>query len=502
MSHYLVYVRQSYRLDDDADVSEEQQEAAARRLLPKGATHEVIRDTGGHRSGRTENRDGYRLLIARMAEGDVTGISVYDLSRLARNARLMLNLKHELDARNLHLIVSNLPDSRFDTAVGRFLFGQLCLAAQFQADLDSERMVAITRTKHESGGHNGSDPYGYRTARTPEGKVEQPHRLAPVPEEADVVRLIFDGYGSGDFGSHKAIAMHLNEQGIRRRGKPWAERGVTDVIRRAPFYCGYAVYRRGQDVRPGAHDPIITPEQRHLAERAALRRRSPGRHVNAHRPYPLRRLAHCGCGRRMRGETLVRPGRVEYRYYRCPGRREGTCAEPNMRADVAERAVIDHLAGHTSPPELIALARAELRKMRHLPDEGLTVQRERLQAALRRVNEMYMWQTIEEPEYRAKRAELEGKLSELPPPSDSNIVAFDRAASELVPLAETLRHAAPEHQARLIAHIVERVTVAAGEVAEVRVRMEARPFFADMAMAPPERFELPTQALGRPRSIH
>ncbi len=98
-----------------------------------------------------------------------------------------------------------------------------------------------------------------------------------------------------------------------------------------------------------------------------------------------------------------------------------------MRAEVAEGVVIEHLAGHVSPPELIALARAELRKMRHVPDEGLTVQRERLQTGLRRLNEMYLWQTIEEGDYRAKRFDLEGKLAELPPPADSNVLAFDRA---------------------------------------------------------------------------
>jgi len=159
----------------------------------------------------------------------------------------------------------------------------------------------------------------------------------------------------------------------------------------------------------------------------------------------------------MRGEALTRPGRAEYRYYRCPSRRDRTCSEPNVRAEMAEGVVIEHLAGHVSPPELIALARAELRKMRHVPDEGLTVQRERLQTGLRRLNEMYLWQTIEEGDYRAKRAELEGKLAELPPPADSNVLAFDRAASELVPLAESLRHAEPEHQGRLVRHIVERV---------------------------------------------
>jgi DNA invertase Pin-like site-specific DNA recombinase len=190
-AHYLVYVRQSYRRigdNADADVSPEAQEKAARRALPEGSTAEVIADSGGHRSGRTDDRDGYQQLIRRLADPDVAGVAVYDLSRLARNARLMLNLKHELDRRNLRLIVSNLPDSRFDTAVGRFLFGQLCQAAQFQADVDSERMVGITRTKHERGGHNGSDPFGYTAVRDEHGRIVQPHRLAVVEAEAEMIR--------------------------------------------------------------------------------------------------------------------------------------------------------------------------------------------------------------------------------------------------------------------------------------------------------------------------
>lgn len=59
--HYLIYVRQSYRRrgeNADADVSPETQERAARAALPSGATAEVISDTGGHRSGRTDDRDG------------------------------------------------------------------------------------------------------------------------------------------------------------------------------------------------------------------------------------------------------------------------------------------------------------------------------------------------------------------------------------------------------------------------------------------------------------
>lgn len=55
-------------------------------------------------------------------------------------------------------------------------------------------------------------------------------------------------------------------------------------------------------------------------------------------------------------------------------------------------------------------------------------------------------------------------------------------------------------------HIVERVVIEHGRVRDVVVRMEARPFFEEMrdrvAGAPPDGLEPPTQALGRPRSVH
>ena len=93
---WLVYVRRSYKRDDSADVSDEQQEAASRAMVPAGAPIEVIRDSGGHQSGGTDQRAGYQLVQTRVSSGRVAWIAVYDLSRLARNASLMLPLKAEL----------------------------------------------------------------------------------------------------------------------------------------------------------------------------------------------------------------------------------------------------------------------------------------------------------------------------------------------------------------------------------------------------------------------
>ena len=489
--HYLIYVRQSYRRrgeNADADVSPETQEKAARAALPSGTSAEVISDTGGHRSGRTDARDGYQRLIARLSDPGVAGVAVYDLSRLARNTRLMLNLKHELDRRNLRLIVSNLPGSTFDDAVGKFLFGQLCQAAQFQADIDSERMIGITKTKHERGGHNGAAPLGYGTVRDEKNRIVQPHRLEVIEEEAQIIRLIFDEYGREQHSSHGALAADLNARGVTRRGQAWGEKSVADVLRRAPFYLGQAVYRRGEDIRPGTHDPIITPAQAHLAQRVAGRRRRPGRAVRPHRHYVLRGLVRCGsCGRRMRSETVVRPSRREYSYYRCPGRRDGTCSERHAYVGDTDAQVIEYVATCVETPELVALAREELRRMRHIPDEALSLMRQRLETAIKRLGDRYMWQEIDEAQYHTERRRLEAQVGELPPPADSNVIAFDRTAEQLLPIAQIIRETTSEHQGALVRHIVETVTVKGGEVVNVCLRTEARPFYAEFGNGAPGR---------------
>lgn len=494
---YLVYVRQSYRRDSDADVSEEAQEAAARRLLPPGSAVEVIRDTGGHQSGATANRDGYRALLLRIKDPDVAGVAVYDLSRLARNVRLMLALKDELESRHLALVVSNLPGSRFDTPIGNFLFGQLCLAAQFQRDLDAERMIALTRTKHDAGGHNGRDPFGYRTARDPAGAIVRPHRLEIDVAEADVVRAVFERYASDEVGSMGELASRLNAEGIRRRGRQWTSESVKDLIRRWQLYRGQAVYHRGADVRAGTHEPIITAAQAHAAERVKLARHRSGRYGSSGRVYPLSGLAWCSCGLRLRAETRTSRGR-EWAYYVCPGYRDHRCPERAVRTAGVDAFVIAHLAAHRTPDELVAEMREQLRTMRHVPSEDLAAERARLDVALRRLGERYQWQELAEVDYHRERLQLRRRLAELPPALEENLIAFDAAAVVFRPMGEILEQADPEHQRSILRHILERVDVAEGEVVRIVVRREAAPFFEDW----PAVVRVPLEGRGQPTTTH
>jgi site-specific DNA recombinase len=286
MAKVYIYIRRSYKVATAADVSDEMQEAACRALLPAGATVRVISDSGGHNSGYTADRDGYQALLAAVVAGLVSMIIVYDLSRLARNARLMLNLLHELERHQIPLLVANLPGANFDGATGRYMFGQLCLAAQLQRDLDSERMTRMQRVLFEDGRHRGHDPLGYASRHDATGRLCHPRELEVVPEEAEAVRRVWqllEDYSLRD------VADLMNREGVPHRG-PWNRETVKDIARRGRMYLGYVVEKRGRDERLGRHEPILSQEQYRRTMAAIAARTRTGNKPAPFRSYALRGL--------------------------------------------------------------------------------------------------------------------------------------------------------------------------------------------------------------------
>ena len=79
-----------------------------------------------------------------------------------------------------------------------------------------------------------------------------------------------------------------------------------------------------------------------------------------------------------------------------------------------------------------------------------------------------------------------GKLEPGPLPRSGRPLAFDRAASTLLPMGKVIRETSPEHQQAIVRHIVERVVIQDGVVVGIDTRPEARPFFEGMAVAPPD----------------
>lgn len=93
-------------------------------------------------------------------------------------------------------------------------------------------------------------PYGYNVKDLPDGRTLEPH-----PEQAPVVKMIFEWYTSGQLGANK-IAHELNRLGYRSyTGKEWIPSAVLNILKNA-VYAG-RIQWKDIDV-PGKHEPLIT----------------------------------------------------------------------------------------------------------------------------------------------------------------------------------------------------------------------------------------------------
>jgi DNA invertase Pin-like site-specific DNA recombinase len=475
VAQHLVYVRRSYKEATAAELSDEMQEAACRALLPAGASVRVISDSGGHQSGFTAARNGYQALLATLATGDVASIAVYDLSRLARNARLMLDLHHELERRQVPLLVANLPGAKFDGATGRYLFGQLCLAAQLQRDLDSERMTSIQRRLFEDGRHRGHDPLGYRSLRDAAGLLVHPRQLVIVPEEAALVRRLWHEAAQRSLAE---VADLLNREGVPHRGA-WTREAVKDIVRRSRMYLGFVVEKRGREERPGRHEPILGEAEYRRTIAAIAARTRVGNKPRPFRSYVLRGLLHCTCGTRMRGEAHVQRG-TERRYYRCPML---GCHARRCLADGIEEEVLASIADGVLPAAVIDAARAELRRRLETPEVAVAGrQRARLLTRLEQLRKQHAWGDLTDAAYHAERDAARAALADLP--DGDRILAFDACRARILALPDAIAAASPTRREELCRIVVERVVVRDRQLETIDWTPPARPFFERQRACP------------------
>ena len=176
----------------------------------------------------------------------------------------------------------------------------------------------------ENGNYIGNvPPYGYRKTQYKEGK-RKCYTLEPVPEEARIVKLIFEMYRDGA-GSHK-IARTLDEMGVPApRGGKWSAESLKklrtnvhyigmvrwnyrktvktvedgEVVSSRPMSSEYLVY-------PGKHPAIIDQELWDAVQE--IRDKIPPVKGRAKCANPFAGLLYCRCGRMMSRRQYMRRG--------------------------------------------------------------------------------------------------------------------------------------------------------------------------------------------------
>ncbi len=234
-------------------------------------------------SDARKNRPGYNRLVEDFERGRFRALICWDLDRLTRQPRQLEDWIEAAEARGLLLVTAN-GEADLTTDGGRLFARIKAAVARGEVERKSARQSRAQRQRAEL----GKPPAGVRlTGYTLRGEL--------VPEEAAIVRQVFDRFTAGD--SLRSLARWLEDSGTpTRRGGRWNPSTVSGILTNAR-YAGRSTYR-GEDTQREGSWPAIVSAQQFAAAGALLadpRRKTNRRGTDAkHLGSSLYECGECG----------------------------------------------------------------------------------------------------------------------------------------------------------------------------------------------------------------
>jgi DNA invertase Pin-like site-specific DNA recombinase len=200
----------------------------------KAQCHKVVRwdsDEGVSGSHGIDQRDGLLDALGALQAGEVGGIVVYRLDRLARDLIVQESLLSEIwraggtafstaAAEDAYLA----PDTNGDDPSRALIRQILGAVSQYERGMVRLRMRSGKQRKAEQGGYiGGAPPLGFRASRG---------ALVPEADEQAVALRILTLRSEGS--SLRQICETLSDEGLPpKRGGRWHPQTVSSVLRRA-----------------------------------------------------------------------------------------------------------------------------------------------------------------------------------------------------------------------------------------------------------------------------
>lgn len=171
-------------------------------------------------TGTKENRPEFQRMISDCRAGKIDMVITKSITRMARNTVTLLTTVRELKEMEIDVYFEKENIHTLSTD-GELMLTLLASFAQEESRSVSENLKWRIRKKFEQGQEHGSSAYGYR---------RENGSFKIVPEEAKIVRQIFDDYLSGM--GRVAIAKKLNHMGIPSPwGGLWQPGPLRDILR-------------------------------------------------------------------------------------------------------------------------------------------------------------------------------------------------------------------------------------------------------------------------------
>lgn len=277
-------------------------------------------------------------------------ILVWKYSRFARNQEESIVYKSLLRKQcNIDVISVSEPivEGPFGSLIERIIEW---MDEYYSTRLSGEVMRGMSE-KAMRGGYQARPPLGYKI-------VEKGKPPVVIPEEAEIVRLIFHKYVNEKCGFFD-IARHLNMLGYKTsHGKSFEARSIDYIIKN-PTYCGMIRWnttdnetKKPKDesewiIAEGHHEAIISKELFNAAqERFNSAFRPKGTRPSSTYKHWLSGLMKCpDCGRTMIAKRVYRKSNGDiYAYFTCYGYSKGKCLGKNTISSLKlEPAVIEAL---------------------------------------------------------------------------------------------------------------------------------------------------------------
>lgn len=253
-------------------------------------------------------------LLAEVDAGLWDGVLVVEVERLARGDTSDQGRVQKSFMYSNTLIITPMktydPSNEFDQEY--FEFGLFMSRREYKTinrRLQTGRISSIREGKYPG----NVCPYGYTREKL---QREKGWKLAPHPEQADVVKLIFSWFtDAGEHLSSTAIAHRLNKMHVpTAKGGEWTVSTVSRILKN-PVYAGWIIWGRRATVkqmqdgeitksRPwsqsyemckGLHVPLVSQEVFDRAQTAFAE--MPNRPIPGKKAFknPLSGLIVCGC---------------------------------------------------------------------------------------------------------------------------------------------------------------------------------------------------------------
>ncbi|MBL8644242.1 MAG: recombinase family protein [Rhodospirillaceae bacterium] len=334
-------------------------------------------------SGTTDNRPAFQDMIAdgRAKPRLFDTVLVHSFSRMARDAYQLEYYVRDLRKRGVRLV--SVTQETGDDPSGELVRKIFAMFDEYQSQENAKHTLRAMKENARQGYWNGGSapPFGYRTLQGEKRGDKIKRRLEPEPLEAEMVRKVFRLYLNGDGAivplGVKAIAIHLNAQGTRQRGRRFSNNSVYRILRETAYIGTYYFNRRDSRAKTDKPEsewiampcPSIVDKdtfasvQRKLTERNP--KRTPGRVSN--NPILLSGMVKCA---HCRGTMGLRTGKSgKYRYYACIKQaKEGAdgckgCSVPMAQLDTTVTdALIDRVLDPTHMTALVRELKADTAK--------------------------------------------------------------------------------------------------------------------------------------------